>query len=193
MDPTRKHNSSDSPLTVRNTYQKEPYRCIEDGGTNLVVFVLHSHTKKTFPIPFFYENFEKGLSYCFLQEPSLDAEAPSAPISIFFDFKPQPFQSFHHQHPCYPNISITSITNQNMSTKGSTPEIVSRFKWALPKQRQHPPPPSVNRALWGTLFSDRIEQLCRNTVLMVISVPNHPGKHFDPPTIKEIVHLVWGT
>ena len=83
------------------------------------------------------------------------------------------------------------------------------------------PRPSVNRALWGTLFSDRIEQLCQNTVLMVISAsnhpgkhfgplhnqaithlnfnfhcisaPNHPGKHFDPPTIKQIAHLVWGT
>ena len=48
------------------------------------------------------------------------------------------------------------------------------------------PPPSVNRALWGTLFSDRIEQLCQINVLMVISAPNHPGKHFDPPTIKHM-------
>ena len=83
------------------------------------------------------------------------------------------------------------------------------------------PPPSVNRALWGTLFLDRIEQICQITVLMVISAPNHPGKHFgplhnqaithlnfnfhcisapnhpgkhfDPPTIKQIAHLVWGT
>ena len=26
-----------------------------------------------------------------------------------------------------------------------------------------------------------------------ISAPNHPGKHFDHPTIKQIAHLVWGT
>ena len=25
------------------------------------------------------------------------------------------------------------------------------------------------------------------------SAPNHPGKHFDPPSIKQIAHLNWGT
>ena len=24
------------------------------------------------------------------------------------------------------------------------------------------------------------------------SAPNHPGNHFDPPTTKQIAHLVWG-
>ena len=48
------------------------------------------------------------------------------------------------------------------------------------------PPPALNRALWGTLFSDQFEQLCQITVLMVISAPNHPGKHFDPPTMKQM-------
>ena len=48
---------------------------------------------------------------------------------------------------------------------------------------------SVNRALWGTLFSDRNEQLCQISVLMVISAPNHPGKHFGPLHNKAITHL----
>ena len=51
------------------------------------------------------------------------------------------------------------------------------------------PRPSVNRALWGTLFSDRIEQFCQITVLMVLSAPNHPGKHFGPLHNQAITHL----
>ena len=59
--------------------------------------------------------------------------------------------------------------------QGSPPEKNAVSIWALPKKRLHPPP-ALNRALWGTLFSDQFEQLCQITVLMVISAPKHPGK-----------------
>ena len=36
-------------------------------------------------------------------------------------------------------------------------------------------PLALKQALWGTLFSDRFEQICQITVLTVQSVTKHPG------------------
>merc|ERR550532_284372 len=74
------------------------------------------------------------------------------------------------------------------------------------------PPPALKRALWGTFFPGRFEQICQITVLTVhnctaswqaltssltqanahfnfnfhcISAPNHPGKGSDPPKSRK--------
>ena len=39
-----------------------------------------------------------------------------------------------------------------------------------------PPPPALKRALWGTFFPGRFEQICQITVLTVHKCTKHPGK-----------------
>ena len=38
------------------------------------------------------------------------------------------------------------------------------------------PPPALKRALWGTFFPGRFEQICQITVLTVHKCTKHPGK-----------------
>ena len=39
-----------------------------------------------------------------------------------------------------------------------------------------PPRPALKRALWGTFFPGRFEQICQITILMVHKCTKHPGK-----------------
>ena len=47
-----------------------------------------------------------------------------------------------------------------------------------------PPPPALNWALWGTLFSDRFEQLCQITALMVYKCPKVSWQALSPSLTK---------
>ena len=90
-----------------------------------------------------------------------------------------------------PFIKFVLSTNYflfNISLREAPPKLSPGSKGHCPNS-DCTPPPSVNRALWGTLFSDRIEQLCQITVLMVISAQNHHGKHFGPLHNQAITHL----
>ena len=94
--------------------------------------------------------------------------------------------STHLAHPTYPiHPNSPQLTQLTQLTLREAPLRELQGSNGHCPNSNRTPRPSLKRALWGTLFPGRLEQMPFELHFHCISAPNHPGKGSDPPRIRK--------